>query len=338
MNQRVLFFDLLRCVAAFAVIGIHVLAPYRGELGVIPFGEWLSAVSINGMSRWAVPVFILISGALLLSDERPFDSSYYLKRRVGKVVVPFLIWSLFYAWLAGWSSRGYDASIIREALQNGAEHETYYHLGFFYYFIPLYLIMPLFQWVAQNKNDNILVGYVVVWLITTVLYMFYVDGFWSTEYWLYSGYLPLGYLLYRAWPLNSATITLALVLGIPALIMTVAMVVMRSLEYGEYMVERWLSYKTINVVLVSSMIFILCRGIADRLSERTATIVRFISRYSMGIYILHPIFLWPLLELNWYEGHHPLWIIPVWVMLSGSASLLVSWLVAQSAKTRWLLP
>ena len=73
MRERVLFFDLARCVAAVAVIAIHVLAPYRSELGVIPFDEWLIAVGLNGISRWAVPVFILITGALMLSDPRPFD-------------------------------------------------------------------------------------------------------------------------------------------------------------------------------------------------------------------------------------------------------------------------
>ncbi|MFA0698675.1 acyltransferase family protein, partial [Vibrio sp. 10N.222.49.C9] len=73
MRQRVLFFDLARCVAAIAVIAIHVLAPYRHQYGVIPFDEWFTAISINSISRWAVPVFILISGALMLSDRRPFD-------------------------------------------------------------------------------------------------------------------------------------------------------------------------------------------------------------------------------------------------------------------------
>ncbi|MGL4829448.1 MAG: acyltransferase family protein, partial [Vibrio sp.] len=72
MQQRVFFFDLLRAIAAVAVIAIHVLAPYRDLLGVIPFAEWLTAVTVNGVSRWAVPVFIMISGALMLSDRRPF--------------------------------------------------------------------------------------------------------------------------------------------------------------------------------------------------------------------------------------------------------------------------
>ncbi len=54
MTKRVIFFDVLRCVAAVAVIGIHVLAPYRQELGNIPFSERLitfTAVTNNGMTK-----------------------------------------------------------------------------------------------------------------------------------------------------------------------------------------------------------------------------------------------------------------------------------------------
>ncbi|MCV5225164.1 acyltransferase family protein, partial [Escherichia coli] len=62
--------------------------------------QWLTAVGVNSVTRWAVPVFILITGALMLSDTRPFDGKYYVKRRLGKVLVPFLIWSTFYAYLS----------------------------------------------------------------------------------------------------------------------------------------------------------------------------------------------------------------------------------------------
>ncbi|MGB2080006.1 MAG: acyltransferase, partial [Vibrio sp.] len=130
-KQRVFFFDLLRCVAAVAVIAIHVLAPYRDTLGVLPFNQWFTAVAVNGASRWAVPVFILISGALLLSDQRPFDLKYYVQRRLGKVLIPFIVWSIFYAYLSGWSASGFDADLAKDVLANSYHHDTYYHLGFF---------------------------------------------------------------------------------------------------------------------------------------------------------------------------------------------------------------
>lgn len=337
MRQRVLCFDLMRCVAAIAVIAIHVLAPYRHELHAIPFDQWFTAITVNGLSRWAVPVFILISGALMLSDTRPFDLGYYVKRRLGKVFIPFVVWSLFYAMLAGWSAQGYDSQVTTGVLVSSLTHATYYHLGFFYYFIPLYFVIPLFQWGLRQYGESFLVSYVALWGLTSLLFLLRIEGPWSNELWLFSGYLPLGYLLFSQLKLSARNVVVLSALGTVSLLLTVAMVVSLSLTYGEYAFERWLSYKTLNVVLAASMVFVVCRYFGEGLSPRVQRAVSLISRYSLGIYILHPIFLWPMKEYGWYQGH-PLWVIPVWVVLSGAGALVVSWCMARSRWTRWLLP
>ncbi|NOI68447.1 acyltransferase family protein [Vibrio sp. 99-8-1] len=338
MKERVFFFDLLRCVAAIAVIAIHVLAPYRHELGVISFDEWFTAISVNSLSRWAVPVFILITGALMLSDRREFNLPYYLKRRLGKVLLPFLVWSLFYAYLSGWTAQGFIAQEVEGALLNSATSATYYHLGFFYYFIPLYFVIPFFQAAVQKQHESWLVLYVGLWLFTTVLYLAKIDGPWSNQMWLYSGYLPLGYLLYQKVPLKRANVVLITLAGLVAGLLTIAMVTSLSLDAGQYTVARWLSYKTINTVVIASMLFMLCRYVANRqLPDKFNKAVCFISQHSLGIYILHPLFLWPVKAFGWDQGH-PAWEIPLWVAVSGSLALASSWLLSRSSKTRWLLP
>ncbi|ENM5827598.1 acyltransferase family protein [Vibrio metoecus] len=337
MPQRVFFFDLLRAIAAVAVIAIHVLAPYRDRLGEIPFAQWLTAVTVNGASRWAVPVFIMISGALMLSDRRPFELRYYLERRLGKVLIPFLVWSLFYAFLSGWSPTGFDGAMIWQTLLSSPQHETYYHLGFFYYFIPLYFVIPFLQWGAQRWDSVALYAFVAVWLLTTMLYLLRLDGSWSHDSWLFSGYLPLGYLLYQKCSLKRGSVLVITLMGLVSLYITVQAVVTLSLVEHAYRVGRWFSYKTINVVLMASMVFILARAFASKLPLSWQQGVSFVSRYSLGIYLLHPIFLWPMKAYGWWQGH-PAWVIPLWVLLSGVGSLWVSWLVSRSSKTRWLLP
>ncbi|PMG82259.1 hypothetical protein BCU83_07950 [Vibrio breoganii] len=337
MRQRVLFFDLARCVAAIAVIAIHVLAPYRHQYGVIPFDEWFTAISINSISRWAVPVFILISGALMLSDRRPFDFQYYVKRRLGKVLVPFIIWSIFYAYLSGWSASGFDANNAQKVLFEGLDHATYYHLGFFYYFIPLYFVIPFLQIFVRRYDDKALYALTGLWLFTTALFLFRIDGVWSSQMWLYSGLLPLGYILYQKIPLTKTNVSIFVLLGVAAFAATIYEVVHLSMEADKYAFGRWLSYKTLNTVLAASMVFMVCRYFGEGLSAGANKVVGFISTHSLGIYILHPIFLWPMKEFGWYQGH-PGWVIPLWIVISGGASLFTSWLVSRSSKTAWLLP
>lgn len=337
MRERVYFFDLLRCVAAVAVIAIHVLAPYRQELGQIPFDQWAVAVGVNSVTRWAVPVFILITGALMLSDKRPFNFKYYVKRRLGKVLLPFVVWSFLYAILAGWTLNGFNSEETLSLLSNSLSHATYYHLGFFYYFIPLYFVIPFFQFVIRHYGESSLYAYVAIWLTTTLLYLAGIDGMWSNQMWLYSGYLPLGYLLYQRVPLSRGYVVTFTLLGISALVTTGLMVITNSLSAGEYTVGRWLSYKTFNVVIAASMVFMLCRFFGEGMSDKANKIIGFISGHSLGIYILHPIVLWPMKEFAWHQGH-PVWVIPVWVVIGGSGALALSWLLARSSYTRWLLP
>ncbi|MGB1319301.1 MAG: acyltransferase [Vibrio gallaecicus] len=337
MKQRVLFFDLARCVAAVAVIAIHVLAPYRHELNSIPFGEWFTAITVNGFSRWAVPVFILITGALMLSDQRPFDAKYYVQRRLGKVLIPFIVWSLFYTYLSGWSLEGFDSGVSWQVLAESYHHYTYYHLGFFYYFIPLYFVIPFLQIMLRKYGDKSIYALTGVWLFTTLLFLLGIDGPWSHELWLYTGYLPLGYILYKKVPLTKTTMWSIVTLGGLALFATVFMVVDASLAAEKYTVGRWLSYKTLNTVIIASMVFLLCRYFGEGLSDKSNQLVSFVSKYSLGIYLLHPIFLWPMKEFGWYQGH-PAWVIPLWVLIGGAGALWMSWLLAKSSKTRWLLP
>ncbi|MFA1562282.1 acyltransferase [Aliivibrio fischeri] len=337
MMGRVFFFDLLRCIAAIAVVAIHVLAPYRHELNVIPLEQWASAVTINSLSRWAVPVFIMITGALMLSDQREFNAPYYVKKRLGKVLVPFLFWSVFYAILSGLTAQGYDFDSAKSVLIDLPFEYTYYHLGFFYYFIPLYFIIPFLRALVQKLDDTALFSLLGVWLLTTCFYLIKFEGIWSLEIWLYSGYLLLGYTLYQRINLSKRNLTIAISLGAFALITTVFMVISQSVALNEYTVGRWLSYKTINTVAAAAMLFYVCRYFGESLSDKSQTIIGFISKYSLGIYLLHPIFLWPMKNYAWYTGH-PLWVIPVWIILSGSGALLLSWLLSKSKTTAWLVP
>jgi len=93
----------------------------------------------------------------------------------------------------------------------------------------------------------------------------------------------------------------------------------------------------LNVILAASMIFMLCRYFGEGLAPKAQKVVSVISQHSLGIYLLHPIFLWPMKAFGWYQGH-PAWVIPVWIVLSGAGALAMSYLFSKSAKTRWLLP
>jgi surface polysaccharide O-acyltransferase-like enzyme len=327
-------FDVLRTSAAAAVILIHVLGPYRERLGQIPDLDWASAVALNGLLRWSIPVFIMITGALMLSDARPLRVGYFLRRRVSKVLVPFLWWSSIYAVVAGVSLGGFDGVIVGERLMALPTHETYYHLGFFYYFIPLYLLVgPLKLFVERTPRLMVLI-LLSAWLMLTALYLAGQEGLWSVDIVMYGGYLLLGFVL---WRFGSPPLALLIGIGAVALVLGDAAVISESFETGRYRVGRWFSYTTINTVIAAALVFTLGFRVSQRLSPRTGHAFEFIGRHSLGIYLLHPLFLWPVRAFDLYAGH-PLVVIPCWALVAGTLALATSALLSRWRVTRWMVP
>ena len=279
----------------------------------------------------------MITGALILSDKREFNGPYYVRKRLGKVLIPFLFWSVFYAIFSGLTAQGYDIDSAKKVLFDLPFEYTYYHLGFFYYFIPLYFVIPFLRVMVQKIDNTALFTMIGIWLLTTCFYLTKYDGIWSTEIWLYSGYLLLGYALYQRVKLTKMNTIIALVIGLFALSTTVYVIISQSVMLGEYTVGRWLSYKTINTVAAAGMLFFVFRYADALLPEKSQMIMSFISQYSLGIYLLHPIFLWPMKNYAWHTGH-PIWVVPLWIMMSGTGALLLSWLLSKSPKTAWLVP
>lgn len=93
-NNRKIYMDVLRIVAAFFVIFNHT-----GDKGFFlfsvtdnPFEYWLY-LFLSILCKIAVPLFFMISGALLLSKNEPLYKLYY--KRVLKYIVIILVFSFF---------------------------------------------------------------------------------------------------------------------------------------------------------------------------------------------------------------------------------------------------
>ena len=74
MKQRALKYDVIRIVAISMVLFVHVTV-----VPVIRYQGATFAVGnlFNNLSRAGVPMFLLLTGALLLDEGRPFDAKRF---------------------------------------------------------------------------------------------------------------------------------------------------------------------------------------------------------------------------------------------------------------------
>ncbi len=140
MKQKETTIDLLRIIAIWAVILIHTTSTTLAVSGYylhhIPFTFFL-----NQSSRFAVPLFFLISGYVLkLRYPKTLRVSTFYKKRLLKLALPFFIWSfIYYSFIAHAGVKAFFSN-LPSLLSNGSAAE---HL----YFIPaialLYISFPL---------------------------------------------------------------------------------------------------------------------------------------------------------------------------------------------------
>ncbi len=330
-NPRTPAYDLLRVFGVLAVVMIHVCGAYREALPEIGLVTWLTTIGLNGLSRWAVPLFIMISGALLLADQRRFELRRFVSRRVLKVVVPFVLWSIVYV--------GIDATLrpnpgLWSKLAALPTHAAWYHLSFFYYFIPLYLLIPVLMWVRDRaQGRGILAAYLGLWMVGICVELFGAAKYRWPDFFLYSGYLVLGYFMRD---LNHRFAVIVASAGALAAALTSAAVISQSMAAMDYVPGQWFSYKTINVALAASGVFCLGMLVTAR-SQSLPPLLSRVAENSLGIYLLHPLFLIPLRDLGYRSGL-PWLEIPCWFVAALVAAYWLSkWLRSRPA-TAWTVP
>lgn len=95
-------YDLLRISCAIAIVVMHASGPYvlaatNNEF----FGEYyvdnmLFSCMCNGITRFAVPCFVMLSGAFILDNDRNRDYRYFYKKAFCKIGITTLIFSILY--------------------------------------------------------------------------------------------------------------------------------------------------------------------------------------------------------------------------------------------------
>ncbi|RMG26869.1 MAG: acyltransferase [Armatimonadetes bacterium] len=139
LERRELTFDILKGFAILEVISHHTLGlAARRYVEEGSFGWWLILL-LNRTLHFAVPTFLLVSALLLarsLAKKDQLDWAYFLKRRFWRTGYPYLVWTAIYLALRG----GVPEIGLGATLVWGKGH---YHLYFLAVLLEVSLLFPL---------------------------------------------------------------------------------------------------------------------------------------------------------------------------------------------------
>ncbi|MEN6327015.1 MAG: acyltransferase [Syntrophomonas sp.] len=168
MPNRLQEFDLIRVLAAFSVIAIHVTAGY---IQLLSFANYC-----NHLVRYAVPLFIILSGFMLCYGESlkpPLSTLDFYRKRGNRILWPFILWTLLYSTLN--QLYGPIPNLYQYAMTLGHDllwGSGYYHLYFLSIMIQLYLLYPLLRrWLSNNASELLISSFLLTLAIQIVLYL-----------------------------------------------------------------------------------------------------------------------------------------------------------------------
>lgn len=213
-NNRILYPDILRILAVFAVMMIHVSASGFYTNPVQSF-TWQVVNFYECMVRWAVPVFVMVSGMFLLNPQKEITLSKLYRKNIFRIVMALITWGLFYRslsiskmiFLDKVCDKELTVGILKQCSTFVFGH-AWYHLWFLYMIIGLYLLVPLirvFTTYATKKQYHYL--FILYFLFGSLLpllqgVLILVDdrlkiSFSIKELMGFAGYFILGYYLFR---------------------------------------------------------------------------------------------------------------------------------------------
>lgn len=330
--DRLARLDAARWLAALAVVLLHCAAQAVSDANSYGSKDWLVANLYDSGARWCVPVFVMVSGALLLDSKKVVDAREFYSRRAARICAPLVFWTLFYlAWrslLDWWDDGRIDLSFWPREIALGT---PYYHLWYLYMIVGLYLFTPLVRFFYQRSQALTRQRCLIAILGIAILDALYRqalntgNGFFLTWFLPYVGYFIAGRMIFDG-ELRLPRPGLILILSVAATA-TGVVTLSKPGELNFYFYD----YFSITVPFMSLAAF---QWIME--SPRVP-LLSMLAPLTFGVYLIHPLFLDVASRTNSLPTLGVAWSVPAQAMAVFALSAVCCWLLRQHPTTRKLV-
>ena len=331
VKPRELYAEVLRIIAAFSVVFQHTVTSAWYNIPVRT-DEWITLNFYNSIARFGVGVFIMISGAFMLSPRYAHPPEKILGKNLTRILLLLVFWVVVYGTVNTFVAGGSFKDIFATPFLLFTKPPT--HLWFLYTIAGLYILTPPMRVFTEHASHRMvlyvigiffcfglvlpMVNHLLERLADFTLYKniriqgcttfagFYLTGFYISHY----GLKPLARkILYL-----SAVASWAF-----AFVSSTYFSIDRS-KPNEYFLGN---FQPTTFLIAAAIFCFFCeryRGVLT--TNRRLT---FVSACMLGVYLIHPLFikLFYGLELSLLTPH-PIVVVPVVAAAVFAISLLVT--------------
>ena len=146
MKERIRSIDCMRGVAILAVLLIHVTTRTL-EASKFDLTDFSLTLFLNQITRFAVPLFFIISGFVLELSFKEESYWSFIKRRFSKIFIPYIFWSAFYYLVI--YNNNHDNS-LKVILTGNASYQLYFIPALLVFYCTFPFIHKLYKYISNR--------------------------------------------------------------------------------------------------------------------------------------------------------------------------------------------
>ncbi len=300
-SRSIQYINGLRILAIYAVATAHVAIWLTMATPPFVFNWWLGCWLFY-LGHFSIPVFVMVSGALLLDDSRRESAGQFYRRRMIRVGVPLMVWTVVYLLVRRFID--HEPLSLGRIIQLILTGDPYYHLWFLYMIFGLYLITPALRTFVRCATQGQRWLLIVLGLVLANGYFQTDVLLWDNERSIFTMFVP-----FIAFYLCGYEIRLIDPKRVPSRYLALA-VVLSALYFAAFSgpfldraggvgVRYLFDFFSLPMVFLSVAIFwaaYLWDARRPPLTGIRKTALEWVSSTVLGIYVLHPLVLTVLRE------------------------------------------
>ncbi len=160
--------DLIRTIAIVGVILLHASGSWIistqqiNQLNQIDGISWAVVDVYQSFARIGVPLFLMLTGILLLQPAKVESLSAFFKKRLVRIGLPFLFWgAVYFAWDFSVKNIPFTPRAIIQGILNG----PYTQFWYLYLLVGLYLLTPILRLFIAHARRNMIKYLAILWFL-----------------------------------------------------------------------------------------------------------------------------------------------------------------------------
>ena len=297
MNNKNYDISIMRIVATIAVIFLHTCNTISNNASSYDLmnGELLFFTTGNYLMNWAVPVFMMITGALLLKRDKEISYGSCIGKYCKRIFLALVIFGIPFSILEiMMDMQSISLSLIPKSIINVLTGNSWSHLWYLYTLIGLYLILPILKTFVDTRSRRDMECLLVILLTFNFIFPFLNSVLNITIAFVIPiksfavFYCLLGKYLYERTPKILQDKRICTLIFIVSVIFVIGLNYATSTDNKEYF-----GYSSPLIVLMASAIFIMLKGCGGIVGshQNIETLLWKLDRLCFGVYLIHPVFI-----------------------------------------------